>query len=45
VEKLQQEGYMLTGLSAFWLEVHQFPKPVAVFLLSPGEALPYHRFE
>ncbi|KAF8583439.1 P-loop containing nucleoside triphosphate hydrolase protein [Ramaria rubella] len=44
-DKLQRDGYCLTGLSSFWLHSNQFGKPVAAFLLGPGIALPYHRFE
>ena len=44
-EKLQRDGYCLTGLSSFWLQANAFGKPVAAFLLGPGIALPYHRFE
>jgi hypothetical protein len=40
-----EEGYCLTGLSAFWLQANQFGRPVAAFLLGPGRALPEHRFE
>ncbi|KAJ7041270.1 P-loop containing nucleoside triphosphate hydrolase protein [Mycena alexandri] len=43
--RLQEEGYCLTGLSAFWLDENQFGRPVASFLLGPGLALPDHRFE
>lgn len=44
-DKLKRDGYCLTGLSTFWLQSNQFGKPVAAFLLGPGIALPYHRFE
>ncbi|KAF7370780.1 hypothetical protein MSAN_00711400 [Mycena sanguinolenta] len=43
--RLQEEGYCLTDLSAFWLEENQFGRPVASFLLGAGIALPEHRFE
>jgi hypothetical protein len=43
--RLQEEGYCLTGLTAYWLEENQFGRPVASFLLGPGIALPEHRFE
>ncbi|KAJ7115532.1 P-loop containing nucleoside triphosphate hydrolase protein [Mycena crocata] len=43
--RLQEEGYCLTGLSAYWLEENQFGRPVASFLLGPGMALSEHRFE
>lgn len=45
VNRLQEEGYCLTGLSAFWLEANQFGRPVASFLLGPGIILPENRFE
>ncbi|KAJ7691122.1 P-loop containing nucleoside triphosphate hydrolase protein [Mycena rosella] len=43
--RLQEEGYCLTGLSAFWMQEGQFGRPVASFLLGPGLALSEHRFE
>ena len=43
--RLQEEGYCLTGLSAYWLEATQFGRPVASFLLGPGLTLPDHHFE
>jgi hypothetical protein len=43
--RLEEEGYCLTGLSAYWLEENQFGRPVASFLLGPGLALSEHRFE
>ncbi|KAJ7058102.1 P-loop containing nucleoside triphosphate hydrolase protein [Mycena amicta] len=43
--RLKEEGYCLTGLSAFWLEENRFSRPVAIFLLGPGISLPEHRFE
>jgi len=43
--RLKEEGYCLTGLSAFWLQANQFGRPVAAFLMGPGRALPEHRFE
>lgn len=43
--RLKEEGYCLTGLSAFWLQANQFGRPVAAFLLGPGRALPENRFE
>jgi hypothetical protein len=45
VDRLKEEGYCLTGLSAFWLEANQFGRPVASFLMGPGIVLPDHRFE
>jgi hypothetical protein len=46
LDRLKEEGYCLTGLSAFWLEAHQFGRPVAAFILGPGILLPQqHRFE
>ncbi|KAJ7468512.1 P-loop containing nucleoside triphosphate hydrolase protein [Mycena latifolia] len=43
--RLQEEGYCLTGLSAYWLQESQFGRPVASFLMGPGLALSEHRFE
>ncbi|TFK48338.1 P-loop containing nucleoside triphosphate hydrolase protein [Heliocybe sulcata] len=46
LERLKQEGYCLTELSAFWLQGTQFGRPVASFTLGPGISLPEgHRFE
>ncbi|KDQ54482.1 hypothetical protein JAAARDRAFT_135529 [Jaapia argillacea MUCL 33604] len=45
LDRLQEEGYCLTGLSAFWLDANQFGRPVASFDLGPGIALPDHRFD
>jgi hypothetical protein len=46
LDRLIEEGYCLTGLSAFWLGAHQFGRPVAAFTLGPGILLPQqHRFE
>ncbi|KAF5352943.1 hypothetical protein D9758_007897 [Tetrapyrgos nigripes] len=42
--KLKEEGYTLTGLSAYWLEGTRYGKPVACFQLGPGLSLPEHRF-
>lgn len=43
--KLERDGYCLSGLSAYWLQADRYGKPAAAFLLGPGTALPYHRFE
>ncbi|KAF8512101.1 P-loop containing nucleoside triphosphate hydrolase protein [Hysterangium stoloniferum] len=45
LDKLQKNGYCLTGLSAFWLDAPQFGKRVAAFTKGPGVTLPYHRFD
>jgi hypothetical protein len=46
LDRLKAEGYCLTGLRAFWLETHQFGRPVASFTLGPGIPLPKdHHFE
>lgn len=46
LDRLQQQGYTLTGLSAFWLEEAHYGLPVANFSLGPGVILPpHHRFE
>ncbi|KAI0790892.1 P-loop containing nucleoside triphosphate hydrolase protein [Abortiporus biennis] len=45
-ERLQKEGYCITGLSAYWSETNSFGRPVASFMAGPGIALPTeHRFE
>jgi len=33
----EEEGYCLTGISAFWLQANQFGCPVVSFLLGAGE--------
>jgi len=43
--RLREEGYAMTGLSAFWMDAPQFGRPVASFSLGPGIDLPEHRFE
>ncbi|PSS22633.1 hypothetical protein PHLCEN_2v3060 [Hermanssonia centrifuga] len=46
LDRLQQEGYCITGLSAFWQERQQFGRPVASFFMGPGIMLPSeHRFD
>lgn len=45
VAELQEEGYCVLGLSAFWLEATQFGLPVAVFSLGPGVTLGATHFE
>lgn len=46
LERLQQEGYCLTDLSAYWCKANQFGKPVAAFHIGPGIILPeIHKFE
>lgn len=45
LDRLKQEGYCITGLSAFWLQYAQMGRPVATFSLGPGEQLPQHNFE
>ncbi|KAK7049299.1 hypothetical protein VNI00_005900 [Paramarasmius palmivorus] len=42
--RLREEGYTLTGLSAYWQKETRFGRPVASFLLGPGLMLPEHRF-
>ncbi|KAG7086568.1 hypothetical protein E1B28_002515 [Marasmius oreades] len=42
--KLKEEGYTLTGLSAYWQKETRFGRPVASFLLGPGLILPEHKF-
>ncbi|KAG0707217.1 P-loop containing nucleoside triphosphate hydrolase protein [Suillus ampliporus] len=43
--RLREEGYTMTGLSAFWMGAPKFGRPVASFSLGPGIDLPEHRFE
>lgn len=43
--RLQEEGYCVTGLAAYWLEANQFGRPVAAFSLGPGILLPENKFE
>ena len=46
VERLQQEGYCITGMSAYWIESKRFGRPEAAFSLGPGVQLPSNgRFE
>ncbi|KAG6837045.1 hypothetical protein H0H93_015616 [Arthromyces matolae] len=45
LDRLKEEGYCLTNLSAYWLQENQFGRPVAAFALGPGLVLPDHRFE
>ncbi|KAF8331588.1 P-loop containing nucleoside triphosphate hydrolase protein [Amanita rubescens] len=45
LDRLREEGYCLTGVSAFWLQATQFGRPVASFILGPGVVLPDHRFD
>ncbi|KAF8627603.1 hypothetical protein AX17_006174 [Amanita inopinata Kibby_2008] len=45
LDRLHEEGYCLTGVSAYWLQATQFGRPVASFALGPGVVLPDHRFE
>ncbi|KAJ2935326.1 hypothetical protein H1R20_g1768, partial [Candolleomyces eurysporus] len=45
LNKLQEEGYCLTGMLAFWMQKQMFGMPTATFQLGPGITLPEHRFE
>lgn len=45
LKRLQQAGYCLTGLSAFWLQENRFGRPVASFMLGAGVLLPVHEIE
>ncbi|KIL60706.1 hypothetical protein M378DRAFT_193589 [Amanita muscaria Koide BX008] len=45
LNRLREEGYCLTGVSAYWLQATQFGRPVASFILGPGVVLPSHHFE
>ncbi|KAI0314198.1 P-loop containing nucleoside triphosphate hydrolase protein [Amylostereum chailletii] len=40
VRRLQQEGYCIAGMRAFWMEQTRFGRPVASFSLGPGMPLP-----
>ncbi|KAJ3773289.1 P-loop containing nucleoside triphosphate hydrolase protein [Lentinula raphanica] len=42
--KLRDEGFTLTGLSAYWLQATHFGQPMASFSLGPGLHLPDHKF-
>ncbi|TFY81080.1 hypothetical protein EWM64_g2933 [Hericium alpestre] len=44
VERLRAAGYCITGMRGFWMERHQFERPVATFQLGPGITLPEHKF-
>ncbi|KAF5391639.1 hypothetical protein D9757_002469 [Collybiopsis confluens] len=44
LSKLKDEGFTLTGLSAYWLEGTRYGKPMASFSLGPGMHLPEHKF-
>ncbi|KAG9037134.1 hypothetical protein FRB95_006688 [Tulasnella sp. JGI-2019a] len=45
VERLQEEGYAILKLKAFWSQHKHFGRPVAVFTMGPGVILPMHNFE
>ncbi|KAG6328408.1 hypothetical protein ID866_10681 [Astraeus odoratus] len=45
LSRLCEEGYCLTGLSAFWMDAPQFGRPVACFLQGPGIVFQEHRFQ
>lgn len=46
LERLKQEGYCLTDVSAYWCKANQFGKPVAAFQFGPGIILPQNlKFE
>ncbi|KAF8154087.1 P-loop containing nucleoside triphosphate hydrolase protein [Crassisporium funariophilum] len=45
LDRLQDEGYCLTGMSAYWMQANQFGRPVASFVLGPGIILPENKFE
>uniref|UniRef100_A0A8H8CFX0 P-loop containing nucleoside triphosphate hydrolase protein n=1 Tax=Psilocybe cubensis TaxID=181762 RepID=A0A8H8CFX0_PSICU len=45
LERLQKEGYCITGLKAYWLSQNQFGRPVACFNFGPGLELPENKFE
>lgn len=45
LNRLKEDGYCLTELSAYWVKENQFGRPVASFSLGPGVILPENRFE
>ena len=45
VERLKEEGYCITGMSAYWMDAREYGRPVASFVLGPGMDLPDRRFE
>src|SRR5258705_56444 len=45
IQRLEREGYCMTGLHAYWLEENQFGKPVASLSLGPGVILPDSKLE
>ncbi|TFK20432.1 P-loop containing nucleoside triphosphate hydrolase protein [Coprinopsis marcescibilis] len=45
VQKLKDEGYCMTEMSAYWMAQNQFGKPTAAFSAGPGVVLPPHKFE
>lgn len=45
IKRLQDEGYCITGLSAYWVtNATQYGRPVASFELGPGVKLPASKF-
>ncbi|KAG7447300.1 P-loop containing nucleoside triphosphate hydrolase protein [Guyanagaster necrorhizus] len=44
-ERLTEEGYCLTDMTAFWLEEKHFGRRTATFTRGPGVELPENRFE
>ena len=45
IDKLKQEGYCITGMSAYWTNTKEFGRPVASFSIGAGIDLPDHKFE
>ncbi|KAF9526041.1 P-loop containing nucleoside triphosphate hydrolase protein [Crepidotus variabilis] len=45
VQRLEREGYCLTGVSAYWLAATRYGRPVASFTLGPGEVIPDNKLE
>lgn len=43
-ERLEEQGYCITGMRGFWLEQTKFGRPIASFSLGPGILLPNHVF-
>ncbi|KAF5314486.1 hypothetical protein D9619_011769 [Psilocybe cf. subviscida] len=45
IKRLQDEGYCITGLSAYWVtDATQYGRPIANFELGPGIKLPTSKF-
>jgi len=45
IKRLEDEGYCITGVSAYWKHANQHGKQVASFALGPGIQLPQNKLE